>query len=59
MLFSHTIEEADRCGNLLASSRTRSGLSRKAMAMALDVSESTIKAWENGQGSPTLYGILE
>ena len=59
MLFYHTIEEANRCGNMLASSRTRSGLSRKAMAATLDVSESTIKAWENGQGSPTLNGILE
>lgn len=59
MLFSHTIEEADRCGNMLASSRTRSGLSRKTIGNALDVSESTIKAWENGHGSPTLHGILE
>lgn len=59
MLFSHTIEEADRCGNMLASSRTRSGLSRKTMSIALNVSESTIKAWETGQGSPTLHGIQE
>ena len=59
MLFNHTIDDADRCGNLLANSRIRSGLSRKTMSMALGVSESTIKAWENGQGSPTLYGILE
>ena len=59
MLFNHIIEDADRCGNLLSSSRTRAELSRKTMSMALGVSESTIKAWENGQGSPTLYGILE
>lgn len=59
MLFNYIIEEADRCGNMLASSRTRSELSRKTMSTALNVSESTIKAWENGQGSPTLCGILE
>ena len=59
MLFNHTIAEADRCANMLAKSRTRSGLSRKTMSAALDVSEGTIKAWENGQGSPTLHGILE
>ena len=59
MLFNHTIEDADRCASLLANSRTRSGLSRKTMSIALGVSESTIKAWESGQGSPTLYGILE
>ena len=59
MLFNCIIENADRCGNLLSSSRTRAGLSRKTMSAALGVSESTIKAWENGQGSPTLYGLLE
>lgn len=59
MLFNHTIEDADRCASLLANSRTRSGLSRKTMSIALGVSESTIKAWESGQGSPTLYGLLE
>ena len=59
MLYNHIIEDADRCGNLLSSSRTRAELSRKTMSIALGISESTIKAWENGQGSPTLYGILE
>lgn len=59
MLFSYTIEEADRCASMLSSSRTRSGLSRKAMSIALDVSESTVKSWENGHGSPTLNGILD
>lgn len=59
MLFNYSIAEADRCGEMLARSRSRSGLSRKVMSEALDVSESTIKAWENGQGSPTLGGILE
>lgn len=59
MLFNHSIAEADRCSEMLAKSRTRSGLSRKVMSQALNVSESTIKAWESGQGSPTLWGILE
>lgn len=59
MLFNRIIEEADRCADLLASSRTRSGVSRKAMSAALGVSESTIKAWECGQGAPTLPGLLE
>ena len=58
MLFNYSIAEADRCGEMLSKSRVRSGLSRKAMSEALDVSESTIKAWENGQGSPTLHGIM-
>lgn len=59
MLFNHSIAEANRCGEMLAKSRTRSGLSRKVMSQALNVSESTIKAWENGQGSPNLHGIFE
>lgn len=59
MLFNYSIVEADRCGEMLAKSRTRSGLSRKAMSQALDVSESTIKAWEGGQGSPTLRGLFK
>ena len=59
MLFNRSIAEADRCGEMLAKSRSRSGLSRKVMCQALDVSESTIKAWESGQGSPTLHGILQ
>lgn len=59
MLFNRIIEEADRSASLLAGSRTRSGVSRKAMGAALGVSESTIKAWECGQGAPTLAGLLE
>ena len=47
MLFNYSIAEADRCSEMLSKSRVRSGLSRKAMSEALDVSESTIKAWEN------------
>ena len=58
MLFNPSIAEADRCGEMLAKSRTRSGLSRKVMSQAMDVSESTVKAWESGQGSPTLPGIF-
>lgn len=59
MLLNDSVAEADRCGELLAKSRSRAGLSRKAMSRELGVSESTIKAWESGQGSPTLQGLLE
>lgn len=59
MLLNPLVAEADRCGELLAKSRARSGLSRKVLSQALDVSESTVKSWENGQGSPTLRGIFE
>ena len=50
---------ATRCGEFLAMSRYRSGYSRKNMSKVMDVSESTIKSWEEGQGSPTFFGILE
>lgn len=59
MLYNINIEMANRCGEMLSVSRYRSGLSRKAMSEAMGVSESTIKAWEDGQGSPTLFGMLE
>lgn len=59
MYYQANIEMATRCGELLSASRYRSGLSRKAMSEYMGVSESTIKAWEDGQGSPTLFGMLE
>lgn len=59
MFYNENIEMATRCGELLSSSRYSSGLSRKAMSEYMGVSESTIKAWEEGQGSPTLFGMLE
>lgn len=59
VFFNSNVEMATRCGELLAASRYRSGLSRKAMSEAMGTSESTIKAWEDGQGSPTLFGMLE
>lgn len=50
---------ATRCGDLLSAGRYDAGLSRKAMGEAMGVSENTIRAWEDGQGSPTLFGMLE
>ena len=59
MLYDSNIMMATRCGDLLFTSRCDSGLSRKAMSEAMGVSETTIKAWEDGQGSPTLFGMLD
>ena len=59
MLYTSNIDMATRCGEMLATSRYHSGLSRRAMSEAMVVSESTIKAWEDGQGSPSLFGMLE
>lgn len=50
---------ADRCGKTLAQSRTSAGFSRKAMGMLLGISESTVKAWEDGQSSPTLFEMIK
>lgn len=59
MFFYSNIDMATRCGEMLAASRYHSGLSRKVMSAAMGTSESTIRAWEEGQGSPTLFGMLE
>lgn len=59
MLYNSNIIMATRCGDLLSASRYDSGLSRKAMSETMGVSENTIRAWEDGQGSPTLFGMLE
>lgn len=59
MYYHSNIEIATHCGELLSASRYHSGLSRKAMSDLMGVSESTIRAWEDGQGSPTLFGMLE
>lgn len=59
MLYNENIEMATRCGELLSASRYSAGLSRKAMSEAMGVSDSTVRAWEDGQGSPTLFGMLE
>lgn len=59
MLYDSNIIMATRCGDLLLSSRYNSGLSRKAVSEVMGVSETTVRAWEDGQGSPTLFGMLE
>ena len=58
MKYSFLIEAADCCSNILSQFRIDAGLSRKDMSQVMDVSETTIKAWETGQGSPTLLGML-
>lgn len=59
MDYGFTITAADHCARILSHSRTEAGLSRKDMSEVLGVSETTIKGWESGQGSPTLIGLLQ
>ncbi len=59
MLYRANIEMADRCGEILSESRCAARISRKTMSEAMEVSEGTIRAWEEGQGSPTVLGMLE
>lgn len=56
--FNHRIESARLCGEILSKCRAKAGLSRREMSQKIDFSESTIKAWENGDGSPTLSVML-
>lgn len=58
-MFNYYIEISDRCGELLAMSRTKAKISRSKMSREIGVSESTIKAWEVGQGSPTIPLIVQ
>lgn len=58
-MFNYNIEIADRCSEILARCRVRANLSRKKLGEEIGVSESTVKAWESGQGSPTLPLIIE
>lgn len=58
-MFNYNIEIADRCSEMLARDRTNAKLSRKMISREIGVSESTIKAWEMGQGSPTLPVLVE
>lgn len=58
-MYNYSIEIADRCGEILAKSRTNAGLSRKVLSQKIGISESTIKAWEMGQGSPGLPLMFE
>ena len=58
MKYSFAIAAADQCANTLSRFRNEAGLSRKEMSEVMGVSETTIRAWENGQGAPTLPGML-
>lgn len=58
-MFLYNVDVADRCGLILSSTRTSAGISRRVMSGFINASETTIKAWENGQGSPTLSTLLE
>lgn len=57
--FSISIERAEMCSQILSKSRIKANLSRRDMSHIIGVSESTIKAWENGSGAPTLTSMLE
>lgn len=58
-MFDYYVKIADQCGHFLAKCRTEANFSRKKMSHEIGVSESTIKAWEMGQGSPTLPMLLK
>ena len=58
-MFNYNILIADRSSETLAKCRTNAKLSRKRMSEEIGVSESTIKAWEVGQGSPTIPMLLK
>ncbi len=50
---------ADLCAKSLAGSREAARISRRKLSEELDISESTIKCWETGQGSPNLKAIMD
>lgn len=58
-MYLYKVDIADRCGFILSTTRTNAGISRRVMSTYINVSETTIKAWENGQGSPTLSSLLD
>lgn len=58
-MYIYKIEMADRCGVMLSRIRNEAGISRRKMSEAIHISESTIKAWEAGQGSPSLSLLME
>lgn len=57
--FNHRIESARLCGEILSKCRAKADFSRREMSEKIGFSESTIKAWENGDGSPTLSVMLD
>lgn len=58
-MYLFNVETADRCSMILSKTRSAAHISRRAMSESIHVSESTIKAWEAGQGSPTISVIME
>lgn len=56
--FSHLIRSAELCGQILSKCRVKANLSRRELAEKIGFSETTIKAWENGDGSPSLSVML-
>lgn len=58
-MYLYNVEIADRCGLILSRLRANASISRRTMSEYINVSESTIKNWECGQGSPTLTVILQ
>ena len=57
--FNRRIESARLCGEILSKCRAKADFSRREMSQKIGFSESTIKAWENGDGSPTLSVMLD
>lgn len=58
-MYLYKVDAADRCGLILSTTRTNAGISRRIMSTYINASETTIKSWENGQGSPTLSALLD
>lgn len=58
-MYFYNVETSDRFSRILGLTRTNAGISRRRMAAAIGVSESTIKTWEIGLGSPTLSLVLQ
>ena len=57
-MFLYQVDAVEKSSIILSRTRTNAGISRRGMSELLKVSVSTIKAWESGQGTPTLSTIL-
>ena len=58
-LINYNMLIADLCAKSLAGSREAARISRRKLSEKLDISESTIKCWETGQGSPSLKAVID
>lgn len=58
-MYLYKVDAADRFGLILSSTRANAGISRRTMSSYINASETTIKSWESGQGSPTLSSLME